>query len=366
MKKSLFLYLFFLFLLTKAQEENDYPDYDSLGPYYPNPNAGSGYVSDKIYAMFRGICEDNKAKSGACMYKISDYDSKGHTKYSIFDKCGKKEKCSTNDYMCKKNDEEYLKYRKVGESCNYDQDCISDTCKGNKCTAAKENENCDELKCEPELYCSDYFSTEKCVKYAKEGEDGEKTQCLEGLLQDKDKKCVKYGTIAKSKEIECSYDKLMCETGFKHIKKDDSSKCICDTIDTEPTCDENGVSKEGKWTDGAPIQGKCFHIEDYKGTKHHYSEYSKVSSILYEEYLKDYNKLDLEKVNKDGMNWETQEKWYLYEYAVHLKEAGLIDDNGKVVKDKKCEYEFIMKNYLHSYFIKLNTFIIAMIVLLLF
>lgn len=36
------------------------------------------------------------------------------------------------------------------------------------------------------------------------------------------------------------------------------------------------------------------------------------------------------------MNLETQEKWYLYEYAVHLKEVGLIDDNGKVVKDKKC------------------------------
>ena len=368
MKKFMFLYLFLLFLLIKAQEEGEdgNPGNNPNGPPF-NYNYFGGLSSEPIYAMFQGICEDDKAKSGACMYKISDYDSKGHTKYSIFDKCGKGEKCNDNiKNMCsKKNEDYYKKYRNIGQSCNYDQDCLNGICKNKKCTAAKENERCDELDCEPELYCSSYFSPEKCVKYANEGEDGEKTKCFEGLAKDKNNKCVRYGTIDDGNEIECSYSKLMCKSGFKHPKKDDASKCICDTINTEPTCDENGVKNEGKWSDGAEIRGNCYHVEDYKGTKHHYSEYSKVSSILYAEYLKDYDKFDFEKINKDGMKWKAQEKWELYQYTTHLKEAGIIDNDGKVVKDKKCLYEFIMKTYIHSNFIKLNTIIIAIIALLL-
>ena len=64
------------------------------------------------------------------------------------------------------------------------------------------------------------------------------------------------------------------------------------------------------------------------------------------------------------MKSKYKEKYILYEYATHLKAAGIIDSDGNVIKDKKCEYEFIMKNYLHSNFIKLNTIILALFVLL--
>ena len=101
-------------------------------------------------------------------------------------------------------------------------------------------------------------------------------------------------------------------------------------------------------------------------------KYSKLTTKLYTNFLEDYNDLDLDKINsnekysnwKDGWKSKTKEKWKLYQYGNHLKAAGIIDSDGKVIKDKKCEYEFMMKNYLHSNYIKLNTIIRALIVLL--
>ena len=261
MKKSKILFIVLMFLLVKAEDGDDGEDneFDDNGSnnYY-------GLSSTPINFMFLGICEDEKSKSGACMYQRYNYDSKGHTRYSIFDKCGKGKKCGTFvKNMCSKDLSK--KYRDIGESCNYDQDCTSRSCKNNKCYAAKENDRCDNgITCESGLYCSHSFDPYKCVKLAKEGEKAEKTECMYGLLEDKDNKCVKYGTIDDKSEIDCANDELMCKSSFKHTKKDDVSKCICDTIDTEPECKENGSNKEGKWGDGSPINYfYCYQNIDY-------------------------------------------------------------------------------------------------------
>ena len=335
--------------------------------------------------IFKGKCEDDKAKTGACMYEI--YDSKNqYTKYAIFKKCGKGEIC--DDEYCYKGVDE--KKRKSGKSCNYDKDCISGSCVSNKCTVNKEGETCkNNNSCEPGTYCSyDSSSTSKCVKYAKLEEKAENKRCLPGLLKDKDNKCVKFGTFNDNEEIRrydyiygnFNYEEdmmLLCKSGLAHsVISDDFKNLIikCDSIETEPECKEEDLIKtEGKWTDKEAINDGCKTIRDYQGTKINYNEkYSKLKSKLFSDFLEDYNDLDLNKISSDEKysSWEdlmkpkTKEKWLLYRYANELKAAGIIDSDGKVVNDKKCEYEFLMKNYLHSNFIKFNTIIIAMIALL--
>ena len=326
---------------------------------------------DTIDMIFKGKCEDKKAKTDACLYKLYDYDSKNHNKYAIFDKCGKKEYCD-DDFdgtgICIDN----ISYerRKIGKSCNYDQDCQSGSCVSNKCTAAKEGDKCSDISCESGLYCPRYYTNEpKCTKFATEGEKPDKTSCISGLVLDKDGKCAKYGSVDDGKEI--GGDELICKSGLSHATT--TSTTICDSIEIEPECNENGLKTQGKWKDGTPILLGCSTQEDYSGNKIYYNtEYSKLRSKFYAEFLEDYNDLDLNKINsnekysswKDGMKSKTHEKWILYQYATHLKAAGIIDSDGKVIKDKKCEYEFIMKNYLHSNYIKLSTIILALIVLL--
>lgn len=327
---------------------------------------------DEIDIIFKGKCEDKKAKTDACLYELLDYDSKKHDKYAIFDKCGKNEYCSDDYYsagICIDNN--LYETRKIGKSCNYDQDCETRSCVSNKCTAAKEGDKCSDIECETGLFCPrGYLTDPKCTKYAKEGEKPDKTKCIGGLAVDNDGKCAKYGSIEDGKELQ-SENELLCKSGLYHFTED--YKYICDSIDTDPECNESGIKTKGKWKDGTLIESGCVTKEDYSGNKIHYHPYySKLRSKFYEDFLEGYKDLDLDKINSnekysewtDGLKSKHKEKWILYKYATHLKAAGLIDSDGNVIKDKKCEYEFIMKNYLHSNFIKLNTIILALIVLL--
>ena len=347
MKKSMILFLFLKLLIITIE------------------------ISD-IDIIFKGKCEDKKAKTDACLYKLNNYDSQKHVKYAIFDKCGKNEHCDFNYNsagICIDND--LYETRKIGKSCNYDQDCETGSCASNKCTAAKEGDKCSDISCESGLHCPHEFSIEpKCTKLAKENEKPDKTKCIGGLGLDKDGKCAKYGTVEDGNELGDG-DELICKSGLSHGTA--TLTTICDSIEIEPECNENGLKTQGKWKDGTPILFGCSKEEDYSGNKIYYNtEYSKLRSKFYAEFLEDYNDLDLNKINsnekysswEDGMKSKTKEKLTLYYYATHLKAAGIIDSDGKVIKDKKCEYEFMMKNNLHSNYIKLNTIILALIVLL--
>jgi hypothetical protein len=312
--------------------------------------------------IFQIKCEDNKAKTGQCYYSIYD-NNKDSNEYAIFDKCGKGKYCS--DYgICIK----YPEKIKNGKSCNYNEDCSSGSCINKKCGGAKEGEKCDNVNCEAGLTCYNDYSkgVSKCVQPAKEGTKPENTNCIEGLLIDNDGKCAKYGILDDGTELKTGNPEL-CKSGFAH--QDKNYKYICDSIDTEPVCEKENVLKtKGKWKEGTEIGDNfyCLKQTDYNGVEKVYYRYSKLQSTLFGEFLDAYKELDFDKINSEGSNWfsgKVKEKYYLYEKAPALEAAGIINSQGKMVDDKKCEYEFMLK-HLHSSFIKLKAIMLAMIALL--
>jgi len=322
--------------------------------------------------LFRAKCPDDKSKAKYCAFDHqAGTEESPKTEFLIFKKCGKNEKCENG----KCEEENDLKLRKNGKSCNYDEDCLRGSCISNKCSAKTEGQVCgsrtlgEEEACEYGLICHEYSDDSddyKCVKpVLTAGTKPEHTECGFLLAQDADEKCQKYGTIEDGKK---TGDSLLCKSGIAHLTTDGY---ICDRIDTEPVCDENGIKTAGKWAKGGDIpitEGGCYHAVDYNGKDIYYYQDTKLKSKLYEEYLEDYEDIDIEKYNtKDNykIKWKTYKKYLLYEYAPQLQAAGLIDSDGKVVKDKKCEYEFLMKNYLSSDNTKVGFLLLALFALLL-
>ena len=350
-------------------------------------NGGSGSSGDDDY-IFKAKCHDDKTKTNACAFKnqlVSGTTIK--EEFLIFKKCGKGEKC---DYegrgICR--DDDRIKTRKNGKSCNYDDDCLCGKCSGNKCTVKKEGEICyssstrERYYCEAGLICHDYSDTsndEKCVKPVLTAgtKPDRSTECGEGLELDAEGKCQKYGTIADGEKTQSitGINKL-CKSGLSH-QKADGSDYICDRIEEEPVCDATGVITKGKWAKGDEIGlgETCKHATDYNGNIVYYYEYTKLQSKLFEDFLEDYNDLDLEDLNtkdkyfnmdfKKMLKWKTYKKYLLFKNAPALEKAGLIDSDGEVKSDKKCEYEFIMKNVLSSSNTKVGLLLLVLFALLL-
>ncbi len=353
MKKLLILLLFLKFLIIKSE------------------------VSDEF--LFKAKCESEKPKTGACFYEIED--SKGK-EYALFNNCGKGKICGSDGVCVNK-----IEQRKNGKSCNYDNDCLSNLCISNKCSLAKEGDKCDNgIKCEVGLTCYSYNSNgdylTKCTQSAKEGSKKDKTNCMEGLLPDKDSICKKYGSLPDKTVIPLGSE-LLCESGLAHYSSSPNYEYICDSLETEPECEDNKVKKAGKWNDGTEIPvynpnnynsyynshyyEVCRRKTDYTGKDKDYYIYSKLQSKLYKEFINEYNKLDLDKFNsEEGSSFnkgKIGEKYLLYQNAPALQAAGIIDSQGNVVDDKKCIFDYIVKED-NSIFIKLKPIIIAIISLL--
>lgn len=344
--------------------------------YFSN-EGDDDYIDD--HDIITARCPDKKAKTNVCSYNFKSSSNSRYYEFLIFKKCGKGQKCS--DHKCVDD----TKYKKNGQSCNFNNDCISGYCDDGKCGGLKEGDICEDTEgrtCGTGLSCSEVGTSNgntvyKCAKTVNtvggaitEG----KTECGKGLIADAQNKCQKWGSIEDKKPTTNS---LLCKSGLSHDG-------ICDSIETEPICEYNPINPmpiiktAGKWGNGDAlgVVGQedyyCRHETDYNGNDRYYYKYSKIQSKLFADFLEDYNDLDLEEINtKDkyagyfpgNLKWKTYQKYLLYENAGVLKEAGLIDGEGKMVDDKKCEYNFVLK-HLSSNTLQVGGLFLALISLL--
>ena len=299
------------------------------------------------YGIFKVKCPDDKTKTNACsMGHTEGTVSSSHTQFLVFDKCGKSKKCTSGVCVPK------LKIRKIGQSCNYNEDCETGYCSSNECKTLSEGQDCSILRkaCENGMYCNSGV----CKKYLKEGETDNVIRCGSYLAKNAEGKCVKYGTLDDG--VTPSYGgAFACKSGLIN------ESGACDSIETAPTCSSTSVT--GKWKIGGDISSttRCSSGTNAEGnTIYYYPLYSSAKKKLFDDFMEEYNELDIAELNSedkyfsDKLKWKVLKKMFLYKNAEELQAAGFINSEGETADDKDCELEFILKQ-LSSKYMKINT-----------
>ena len=199
-----------------------------------------------------------------------------------------------------------------------------------------------------------------------------------------EKKCKKYGSVGDGETISVC-DGLACKSGIDRSGTCDniSTDVVCKddfTIDYSSSTPETCVKTSGTWSKSSTASISCESDGEtnLSGKTVNYPSNVKLQSKLFEDFLEDFNDLDLEGLNSEDkyagndnkgdkfihrLKWKTYKKHSLYENAPSLLVAGNIDSEGEVADDKDCEYDFIIKQ-LSGGFIKLGYVILALVSLL--
>ena len=180
-----------------------------------------------------------------------------------------------------------------------------------------------------------------------------------------------YGTLDNGKET--SAMEFACKSGLAATRSDGVK--ICDTLKTEPQCSVDTDTTALDWTLTSNAEtGDCSCVTDMDGKDICYVErYSTHVQKIFDNYLEEYNDLDLEKINSEekyvtGSNevldgkipWKMRKASIILENYVGLQKAGIIDEEGEPKDDKDCEFEFIIK---HLSFRRMKVNVLIMILL---
>lgn len=319
--------------------------------------------------------------SNLCGYQtIETLNNKGklsETKFFyIFSKCKGNEICvkvGTNedetDFKCAAR----IEKREHGESCVYDTDCLSSSCKDKKCVAIPDDNECEKdlhFQCKPGSYCErQEDGKDKCKKMAKKDENckgGNAMECRLGLTCYQEK-CTEYGSLKIGTVLGQYDDPLLCESGMAETVKNNDGKNErqCVEVETECVCPQH---KEGKCT--TKFKNLNFLLEDrpcegyssVEGKKVYVPPYMKYTTTAFKDFMDDLKGIkpyedDFYKgekyigERKGFNNYKTAVKYYKYEMGKRLIGQKMIDDKGKVINS--CEFEFFLK-YISSGFTKYN------------
>ena len=324
-------------------------------------------------------CPDEKSKANVC---AMDHTEGTISQFLIFNKCSSDKVCGSVEsgyYVCIPK----IKQRKNGQSCNYNEDCLSSSCISGKCGGLSEGADCSDdtpgKTCGTGLACRNG----KCVKLVYEMNypqgDGE---CGEGFGLDADNMCQSYGSKDNNAKISNSNDEtaLICKSGLAHDKDSivggtTTTIHICDEVEEDPVCDSSRsdyTKTVGKWKIEPEITFGCeAGHDDFSGKLIVYPKYSKLQSKLFADLKEDFDDFDLEKINTEdkyahiglSYKWKFYKKLLVFQYANQLKALGLIDDEGEPTDDKECEFEFIIKA-LSSGYMKISAFVLGVVALL--
>lgn len=314
-------------------------------------------------------CSSEKPKSpGVCALKRKSENSKYYkTEWIIFSKCEKNKYCLQYDdslYSC----QEGIKYRLKDEKCIYDEECIDGFCKSNYCT-----DRCDG-HCEKGQKCEEDGDNYLCKDISLPGEEcgyipGSKYEntCsfFSIILNDYmvevgsnclNNKCVEIGSLKDG--AYCGYQGgLLCNSGIEF-----EDTCISLEEEQEMYCNQKSISVRANGFDEV-IECDC--VLNFLGNKVPELDFGK--TFLFQKLMEEYEKINKKSYKNDDKHvLKFKEYLILYEYYDLFLVEGIITIKGKVEKEKKCEYDFIMKMLSSSYSPKLNLIIFILFFLLLF
>lgn len=291
----------------------------------------------------------------------------------VYNKCGEEEQCMSNDknpdnldYECQVRT--FIR-REHGESCVYDRDCYSLSCKDKKCEAIADGTECKEhFQCKHGSYCS--AADRKCKQRVQKDKECQRTdECRLGLSCFNGK-CTMWGSQSTGTVVRSGDDPEVCESGMiGEVVKEDlvTREYQCVEVKSEGICPQYEGGKSSI-TFTKSYKNDDYQCEDYysvDGKKFYVPKYISYTTTAFKEYMDDYKSIEPYNDNfykgekyigeKGGFGkYKTMVKYLKYKNAKELIGRKMIDNKGKVINS--CEYEFYLK-YLSSSFAKFNILI---------
>lgn len=261
-----------------------------------------------------------------------------------------------------------------GEKCRTDSDCLSMTCKKNKCEGLGEGKACksqitQNSQCNPGLFCNLSKSpTPICEKLLKEHEPcSDDSQCIYGTSCFLSTTCQKLSSFKAGIEIpisSCIYNEnKFCASQQCAISSNNSAFCIenlenpqklpkpCSSINDciSKTSKTTGLSILSKCTCGANPKGQSY-CELFNGDSYKRLFLSKVSKWIKSDDIKKCNidRVWSKKCMNDHWDKENLDEYYYYQFMMknfiylHDAESCTIDvlfNDYKGLKDKYQDWQ---------------------------
>ncbi len=300
--------------------------------------------------------------------EVYDDNDPEETKIYVYIKnsCDNDEKCVfyKDDPLgtCTKKPKNYIM---PGKICSIDFECTDGKCVNNICRL-----DCND--CGENQYCySDIFeeNPSKCMNFSKINEiyefddEGYEHICspelfgFEGNLT-----CQKLGSFDDGEYAD--YDFKFCKSGLI-----DEYEGVCISVINDPICDkEDSIEVDVKGTESGKAEASCLLTIDNK----YFSSLTKSKTKYWKEnVLKRYNELNWKKIRKnknfiyEGITDKKFNEYFtIYSNYESFITQNIINEDGEINKNKKCEYKFLWK-YLSSNRIKVNfTYILLFLLIL--
>lgn len=307
-------------------------------------------------------CSKDKPKSDICALEVKE-NVNDTSKYIIKKVCGRNYRCTQdainlNMFGCV----DKIMPKEIGEKCQYNEECHTKLCKSGKCEGLEENAKCGTK--DVVGYCGHGLACSKKENKCKKLIESEKAGCLEddlrcqfgykcNVIDSKDpnkNRCVKLGSIKKG---DFASNEMVCETGLMY-------KNICVSVKTDGTCNADnkcvGLELDGaKYDDQAKYCVTGVLGKNDKENKN-YCPLTKTKEARYKEYMKEFDKVGTEKINKDKKTFyddgvtryslgkpELYDLDLLYYNSENFLAQGVINNDGEINKDKKCEMNSILQ-----------------------
>lgn len=308
---------------------------------------------------------DGKAKTNSCGIYQYDKVTSVSTFHLIENECRKNEICtyiegSGNGYMLQCLNR--IKIKRPGESCGYDEDCITNICDNGKCGFLKNGETCSSTFPQCGNFSSCPVSEGKCIELAQKDQTcGKDKNCIYGTeCNYNDNKCYAIASVENGKPS--GTNELICKNGQQYngicIQVEKDGKCVKKEVIKNEETKEIGYEF---YCENLKIIGSNYHNDlkcvDYAGEneeKNYVCPINKGKEEIWLRYIQRLNEFKMDKLLKDekalynegDFKYNFKDSKMSYYYTIYKNAAkfiarGLLSEEGEIPYGKDCEGKFL-------------------------